>query len=112
MPPSEGALDKLIRQAIGQKRLLRFVYQGKNRVVEPHDYGIYKGSVKLLAFQIGGSSSGRIPNWRWIEVDQIADIELLQKTFPGGRPVPTGQHHQWEALYARVGPPDEKQAFT
>ncbi|HEX6544912.1 MAG TPA: hypothetical protein VF023_01310 [Bryobacteraceae bacterium] len=111
MPSTEQNVDKLIRKAIGQKRLLRFVYQGKNRVVEPHDYGIYKGSVKLLAYQVGGSSSGRIPNWRWIEADQIADIELLPKTFRGGRSEPSGQHHQWEALYARVGSPDEKQAF-
>jgi predicted DNA-binding transcriptional regulator YafY len=104
MSSPEEITDKLIREAIGQKRLLRFVYQGKDRVVEPHDYGIYKGSVKLLAYQVGGSSSGRIPNWRWIEADQIGAIELLSKTFPGGRPVPTGQHHDWEMLYARVGP--------
>jgi len=105
---TEQNVDKLIREAIGEKHLLQFVYQGKKRVVEPHDYGIYKGSVKLLAYQVGGSSSGRIPNWRWIEVDQIADIELLSRTFTGGRPTPTGQHHQWEVLYARVGPADEK----
>ena len=104
MPSAEQNVDKLIREAIGQKRLLRCVYQGKKRVVEPHDYGIYKGSVKLLAYQVGGSSSGPIPNWRWIEADHITDIELLPKTFPGGRSVPTGQHHQWEALYVRVGP--------
>lgn len=108
MSTPEGDIDKLIRQAIGQKRLLQFVYQGKNRVIEPHDYGIHRGSVKLLAYQIGGSSSGRIPNWRWIEADQISDIELLSKTFPGGRSAPSGQHHQWEVLYARVGQADEK----
>lgn len=100
--PSESHTDELIREAIRQKRLLQIEYKGRTRIVEPHDYGICKGSVKLLAYQVGGSSSARIPNWRWIEADQISAIELLSKKFPGGRLAPTGQHHQWEALYARV----------
>ena len=39
-------------------------YKEKPRIVEAHDYGIHRGSVKLLSYQVGGSSSGRLPNWR------------------------------------------------
>jgi hypothetical protein len=51
-------VDRLLRAAIEQKRLVELVYSNKLRVLEPHDYGIHKGSVKLLAYQVAGFSSG------------------------------------------------------
>ena len=79
-------VDPALRTAIEQTRLIRFFYENKERVVEPHDYGIQNGSFKLLSYQIGGSSSGSLPDWRWFEVDAISQIQLLDQTFPGGRP--------------------------
>lgn len=101
-------VDALLRTAIAQKRVIQLLYQDKLRIVEPHDYGIHNGSVKLLAFQIGGKSSGRLPNWRWMEVDSIAEIRPLEQTFPGGRAIPSGKHHQWDQLFARVGAAESK----
>ena len=52
-------VDPALRTAIEQRRLIRFFYQNKERVIEPHDYGIQNGSFKLLSK----------PNWRlqqWI----------------------------------------------
>jgi len=89
---ASGDTDKLLRAAIEQKRLIQLVYKGKPRVVEPHDYGIHNGSLKLLSYQVGGASSGRLPNWRWMEVNSISDVRLLNRTFPGGRPGPAGKH--------------------
>jgi hypothetical protein len=80
------------------------MYRNKDRIVEPHDYGVHNGVVKLLGYQVGGSSSGRLPNWRWMETDLISDIHLLNRTFPGGRPTPSGKHHQWDQLFIRVKP--------
>jgi hypothetical protein len=97
-------LDALIRAAIEQKRLVELVYGDKRRILEPHDYGIHKGTVKLLGYQVGGSSSGRLPNWRWLEVKSISDLRLLDQTFPGGRPSLSGKHHQWDQLFLRVKP--------
>jgi hypothetical protein len=94
--------------AIEHRRLVQFLYRNKNRIVEPHDYGVHNGSVKLLGYQVGGSSSGKLPNWRWMEAGLISDIQLLSQTFPGGRPTPSGQHHKWEKLFIRVKPPDKK----
>jgi hypothetical protein len=101
--------DGLLRAAIEQKRLVQLVYGNKLRILEPHDYGVHKGSVKLLGYQVGDSSSGPLPNWRWMEVKSISDIHLLDRTFPGGRPSPSGKHHQWDRLCLRVKPPDPEE---
>jgi hypothetical protein len=34
--------------AIEQTRVLRLMYHGKERILEPHDHGILNGSVQLL----------------------------------------------------------------
>jgi hypothetical protein len=97
--------DELLLTAISEKRLIRLRYRGRDRIVEPHDYGIHNGAAKLLAYQVGGSSSGKLPNWRWMETEQISELTLLDQTFPGGRSAPAGKHHQWDKLFIRVKPP-------
>lgn len=101
---SASQRDQLLRTAITQRRLIEVVYNGKRRIVEPHDYGIHNGSAKLLGYQIAGESSGRLPNWRWMEVDQISGLKILDQTFPGGRPSPSGKHHEWDEIFIRVKP--------
>ena len=64
--------------------------------------------IKLLTRQVRGSSSGPLPGWRWMETDQISDAEMLDQTFPGGRPTPSGKHHRWDILFIRVKPPKKK----
>jgi hypothetical protein len=105
-PETEPNVNPLIWAAIEQKRLLRFRYKNRERIVEPHDYGIHKGIIKLFGYQVGGSSSQKLPNWRWAEQNLISDIELLDKTFPGGRPTKSGKHHKWDKLFIRVKPAD------
>jgi hypothetical protein len=82
--------------------MIRLLYRNKERIVEPHDYGVHKGVVKLLAYQVSGVSSGPLPNWRWMEVHSISDVHLLNRTFAGGRPTGSGKHHQWDQLFIRV----------
>jgi hypothetical protein len=57
-------LDSLFRTAIESKRLIQFKYKGSERIAEPHDYGIQNGKVRLLCWQVGGKSKGRLPGWR------------------------------------------------
>jgi hypothetical protein len=104
MQSPDRNIDELLRTAIEQRRLIRLVYHHKERVVEPHDYGIQNGSPKLLAYQVAGSSSGKLPNWRWMETDLISDVHLLNRTFPGGRSTSSGKHHSWDKLFIRVRP--------
>jgi hypothetical protein len=96
-------VDQLLRTAISHRRQIRFRYKDKERISEPHDYGIQNDRALLLTYQLGGqSSSGRLPAWRWIDVAGIADLEILPQTFRGNRPAPSGKHHRWDQLFIRV----------
>lgn len=97
-------IDQLLRTAIAGKRLIRLRYLDRERIVEPHDYGEHNGALKLLTYQVGGTSNGPLPNWRWMDVERISDAQLLDQTFPGGRPTPSGKHHKWDKLFIRVSP--------
>ncbi len=101
--PKEN-IDKLLRTAITERQLLEVVYHDKKRTVEPHDYGTLNGTAKLLAYQlIVGETTGRPPNWRLMNVDEIESVRVLNKTFPGGRG-PFQNPHKWDQLFARVMP--------
>ncbi len=69
--------DALIRIAILQRRLIRLRYLGKDRIVEPHGYGIQKGIIKLLAYQVGGVGRGQLPTWRWFAVGRNSNVLLM-----------------------------------
>ena len=98
----------LILAAIEQTRMLRLIYHNKERVIEPHDHGILNGSLQLLGYQVAGSSSRPRPNWLLMKTEEIIDLELLNRTFPGGRPTASGRHIKWEKLFIRVKPVSER----
>jgi hypothetical protein len=100
-------VNPVIWSAIEHRRLLQLRYRDKERIVEPHDYGIHNGIVKLFTYQVGGSSSQKLPNWRWIETDLVSDVKLLNRTFPGGRTTKSGKHHKWDKLFIRVKSADQ-----
>jgi hypothetical protein len=82
--------------------------RNKDRIVEPHDYGEHNVAIKLLPYQVGGSSSGPLPNWRWMETELISHAQLLDQTFSSGRPTASGKHHKWEQLFLRFKPAGKK----
>jgi hypothetical protein len=45
-------IDASLRRAIEQRRLIRFIYKDKPRIVGLHDYGVHKGSVKLFGYPV------------------------------------------------------------
>ena len=94
----------LLWTAIEHRRMIRLRYHGRDRILEPHDHGILNGSVQLLAYQVGGSSSRPLPNWILMKANEITDLELLDQTFPGGRPTASGKHLKWDTLFIRVKP--------
>jgi len=97
--------DELLRTAITQRRQIRFWYDGKERIAEPHDYGIQNGRPRLLAYQIAGqSNSGRLPAWRLVDVAGMTRLEILDRKFSGGR-LASGRRHKWEQLFVRVDEP-------
>ena len=104
MTDSQPRVNPLLWKAIEERHLIRLRYKNRERIVEPHDYGVHNGVVKLLAYQVAGSSNHKLPNWRWLEEDSISDIELLSGRFAGGRPTQSGEHHRWDELFIRVKP--------
>src|SRR5262245_55522978 len=92
-------LDSQLRFAIAHKRLIQLGYNGRIRIVEPHDYGVRHGSTKLLAYQRG--------EWRSFDFFKIESLTVLEKTFRGGRAQPHQHHQSWDVLYARVTERDE-----
>ncbi len=73
----DPAVHQLILTAIHEKRLLRFFYHGKDRIVEPQDYGIQKGIVHLFTYQTAGESSSSNCRTGAIAVMSMSNVELL-----------------------------------
>jgi len=88
--------------------MIRLIYHDKERILEPHDHGVLNGSVQLLGYQVAGASSRRLPNWLLMKTDEAVALQLLDQTFPGGRPTPTGNHIRWDKLFIRVKPARER----
>src|SRR5262245_10689186 len=87
-------LDRDIRRAIADKRLVEVTYSGVRRVAEPHDYGILNGTPKLLAYQLRGGRSPA-PAWRLFEFGKIEALRVLDQTFSGSRGAAHREHQQW-----------------
>ena len=100
------SIDEQLRHAIANKHLIEVSYNGKRRIVEPHDYGIHNGAERLLVYQlrsVPASSDRQAIGWRLLDVSKIQSCVALTQSFLGSR----GQAHRnrlkWEILYARVG---------
>ena len=96
--------DQQLRAAIAQKRLLRLGYKGKPRLVQPHDYGIKSGVVRVLVYQLSDGSGLRARGWRLLDTGGISDCEVQDGTFAGGQGDLSQQHMEWDELFARVEP--------
>ena len=96
-------LDRSLRTAIRERRLVAFVLDGKPRLAEPHDYGLIDGEPRLFCYQVAGESrSGRPFGWRWAALRKISDLRVTDRHFRGPRPAPSGKHVKWDALFATV----------
>jgi predicted DNA-binding transcriptional regulator YafY len=68
--------------AISEKKTIIFEYDGYERTVEPHLYGILGGHEQLHAYQIrGGSSSGGIPEWRNFKLEKMNNVAVNDEVF-------------------------------
>jgi hypothetical protein len=101
----DANVDRLLRSAIAEKRLVTFVMEEYRRIGEPHDYGINKGLRRLFFYQTGGKSRSKTnTGWRWATLSKISQPEILDDRFTGPRPAPSGRHIQWDVLIATVSP--------
>ncbi len=82
-------MNQIICEAIKNKSVIKFYYEGHLRIVEPHAYGIHKDTSNevLCAYQIGGySSSNKAPFWRLYDVSKMTDIEITSDKCDNPRP--------------------------
>ena len=68
-----------------------------------HVCGVKDGKYELLVYQVRGQSkSGGLPNWRRVELKKITNMKILEETFPGRRPTPSGKHSSFDNTIAIV----------
>jgi hypothetical protein len=98
------SVDERLRFAIAHKRLIKVRYHGNLRTVEPHDYGVYKGSERLLVYQLRGATRSRqdATGWRLLDLNKIEECIVLDETFRGSRGDEHRTHMEWDILYTRV----------
>ncbi len=76
-----------IIEAIENRNILEFDYDGNHRVVEPHAVGVSStGKEQLRAFQFDGQSDRvQVPDWGMFSLNKIQNLQVKQETFEGER---------------------------
>ena len=96
-------MDELIRQAIAERRIVGFRYNGQRRVGEPHLFGQSNGRPHVLVYQTGGTSfAGPYPSWRRCDLKGITRFGLTTRTFGYARLNPSGDYSEWDEVWAMV----------
>jgi hypothetical protein len=93
-----------ILSAIQNKQLLSFEYDGYQRVVEPHTYGMdTKGHPALRAYQIrGGSESGEYVGWKLFHVNEMRGLSMIKDHFSCARPKYKRNDSAFSIIYAQL----------
>lgn len=71
-----SATYKRFRQAILEEKQVICVYQGRYRELCPHIIGDTDGQERVLAYQFGGESSGKLPQWRCLSLAEVSGVKL------------------------------------
>ncbi len=76
-------MNQTICEAIKKMKILSFTYNGHERTVEPHAHGVTTaGNECLRCYQVaGGSSSGKVPDWKLMTADKMSDLQMSQNGF-------------------------------
>ena len=78
----EKNMNRKIINAIKNQIVIKFAYEGKSRIVEPHCYGLtMKGNEAIRAYQIDGYSSSEEMGWKLYDLSKANNIEMLDDTF-------------------------------
>ncbi len=82
------ASDRLLIDAIRNRTVIEFVYDGARRYVEPHAFGADDdGALKLRGWQHRGLAGQRVEDgWRLYFVADMHDVQLTPQSFDRPRP--------------------------
>src|SRR5207248_3803414 len=77
--PMASATYTLFRHAIISEQQVTCVYDGRFRELCPHIIGRNKaGEEVVLAWQFSGESSGPLPQWRCLKLDNVSNAATRQ----------------------------------
>ncbi|MHB1295013.1 MAG: hypothetical protein ACYC4R_08430 [Anaerolineae bacterium] len=81
-------MNDLVCKAIQGRLLIAFRYSGGERLVEPYVHGVSTAGHEVIrGYQVSGySASGRPTGWKQFRVEDMADLELTNRTFTDNRP--------------------------
>lgn len=97
-------MKQKIIDAINNRNLLAFMYNGHYRIAEPHTFGVSgKGNNSLSAYQVHGSSDkGIVPDWKLFTIEKISGLEILEEVFSGTRPGYRRRDSRMVRIYAEL----------
>ena len=80
-------MNQVICDAIRNRCVLTFTYDGLYRIVEPHAYGLSRARNEVIrCYQTGGTShSDKLPAWRLMKVAEIRFLAVTEQHFVGER---------------------------
>lgn len=72
-------MNQVVCAAIASRRLLRFRYEGRERIVEPHGHGCTSAGLEIIiGFQVDGQSRlGPVCGWKMFHLPKMVDIREL-----------------------------------
>lgn len=72
---------ELLRQALAHRQVIRFTYDGLERLVEPHAFGVTSGlKLMLRGYQVAGDSTSGL-GWKLFDLGRAEDLELTEVNF-------------------------------
>lgn len=94
-------LDQIV-QAIADRRLITFRYDGENRLVEPHACGFTaKGKASFRGYQPAGGTHREL-GWKLFTLAKCEDLTVLPLTFAEPRDGYAMNDRQLPELVAQV----------
>lgn len=101
-------MQVIIPKAIRERRLLRLIYDGRARTVEPHAFGLVDGKHEAM---LGWQVSPPVRNgehWHVFHLDRISGLRTLEEQFEAtsSRQAPTELLSDIDTALAGAGPED------
>jgi len=79
-------MNAVICKAISEMKLVVFNYEGGDRTVEPHCFGVTTaGNPGLRGYQVVGYSSSGEMGWKMFDMSKASSLRILDQTFNGPR---------------------------
>lgn len=94
-------MRNMIINAIKNRQLLAFTYNGHLRIVETYTFGVFSnGNEILVTYQVDGTSdSGTVPDWRPFTFSKIQNLQILNNNISGARVGYKKRDSRFQAIY-------------